>query len=256
MATIGYSPWADAGRMGQGLADTLGQILLTVPQVRAQRQQQQYQNERQQRQDAQEARLRPLNEDYLRSQIARNMALGKEDEARAGYYAALPGIQEHKAAQDTRFNKLSAMYHEAALKAKYQTDLNTARKAGSANRYSMVYGNNHNPVGTLNTRTGKYDDLPPVPEAPSQPITPTQSGGEREAKGLDRILLGWSRILGQGNLQVKPPGGGLPPNMLPTQGQMAPQQTGPRQINSQQEYDALPIGSPYLDSRGLPHVKR
>jgi len=174
--------------------------------------------------------LRPLNEDYLRSQIARNMALGKEDEARAGYYAALPGIQEHKAAQDTRFNKLSAMYHEAALKAKYQTDLNEARKAarnaGSANRYSMVYGNYDNPVGTLNTRSGQYVDLPPVPEAPSQPITPTQSGGEREAKGLDRILLGWSRILGQGNLQVKQPGGMLPPNMLPSRGQAVPQGQG------------------------------
>lgn len=36
MALVGYSPWTDASRMGSALADTLGQILLGVPQIRAQ----------------------------------------------------------------------------------------------------------------------------------------------------------------------------------------------------------------------------
>jgi hypothetical protein len=36
MAIINYSPWMDAARYGQGLGETLGRILMQMPQVRAQ----------------------------------------------------------------------------------------------------------------------------------------------------------------------------------------------------------------------------
>lgn len=47
MALITYSPWQDAANYGRGLGDTLGQILLQVPRIRAQQKMQgaEFQNE-------------------------------------------------------------------------------------------------------------------------------------------------------------------------------------------------------------------
>ena len=81
MPIVGYSPWADAANYGAGLGETLGRILLQVPQQRAELRMQQQQF--------------PLQQQLMQAQINEaNLRPGLQQQA-----LAIKSLQEQLAAQ-------------------------------------------------------------------------------------------------------------------------------------------------------------
>lgn len=81
MPIVGYSPWADAANYGAGLGETLGRILLQVPQQRAELRMQQQQF--------------PLQQQLMQAQINEaNLRPGLQQQA-----MAIKSLQEQLAAQ-------------------------------------------------------------------------------------------------------------------------------------------------------------
>jgi len=81
MALIGYSPWQDAANYGAGLGNTLGEILLRVPQMRAQAALAQQQNQR-------DAQAFPLEQQYKQAQISAEQERAGASRAQQDYNRA------------------------------------------------------------------------------------------------------------------------------------------------------------------------
>ena len=195
--------------------------------------------QRQQKQDTMAQEREPLENSYLKSQIARNTALADEDKARAGYYKTLPDTKKEVSATKL---KMYTMMHEQAAKYSRQHEADVQKRNG---RNQMIYQTDADhkryPIGILNDQG--YKDLPPDTNAqPQKPSVPPQQGMQQPqedprtlggfmnhpmantATGLSDLL----RMLGLGGQ------GGAPQGMPPQQGgQPMPQQGGGRPITPQ-----------------------
>ncbi len=163
MSTIGYSPWLDAGRYGQELGNTLGQILLSIPQIRMQNARQQFEMDRQNTLDQQQYQLFPSQLQLAQGAVPAQDARAAQERAMAAYYTQQPGIEQAKidATKDVTDskNRMAILMHEAATKASIRLAQEKA-KSQKARQLHFVPGTQYQDPGTFDPYSGQFSPMP------------------------------------------------------------------------------------------------
>jgi len=223
MPYIGYSPWQDAAEYGKGLGESLTQLLLHVPMVRAQQRQQQYENQQTQL-------MGPLQMELLRAQIAEANARGQSYGSEAQRYTDQLNLKKQEDADATQryTNELNLKKTEDAVantQAANAYALNKRKVDLDEKQFDIAEKDKLQEYADKNAQSGQNSVLAALQHLLGNPLTLANDNTSSVVNAL--IQRAFPGIGGSG--QGAPVAGGQMQPLLQQQGVQQPQ---PRAIGS------------------------
>jgi len=279
MPLIGYSPWQDIGRFGQGLGDTLSQALIQLPRLRAEIQMQKDKAGR----DAAEF---PLQLALLQGQVDEQKSLSKLHEVQAGQVPILAKqkqdiLKQREENTQRRMNQTDiglGLKEDASEEKKYEFDAKkTAGEKKAATPKMMSPASQMELQRALqgivdssvkNQLPNPESDMAKVKVDPSiqQQIFNTMNQAATNGVPNSATLAGFQHLMDV--LKVSPnisthsvtnsPGGWFSKpdvSQVPVTNSFTAM-LPPIMVDSQEAHSALPKGTRYVDSQGNVAVKQ
>jgi len=279
MPLIGYSPWQDIGKFGQGLGDTLSQALIQLPRLRAEIQMQKDKAGR----DAAEF---PLQLALLQGQVDEQKSLSKLHEAQAGQVPILAKqkqdiLKQREENTQHRMNQTDiglGLKEDASEEKKYEFDAKkTAGEKKAATPKMMSPASQMELQRALqgivdssvkNQLPNPESDMAKVKVDPSiqQQIFNTMNQAATNGVPNSATLAGFQHLMDV--LKVSPnisthsvtnsPGGWFSKpdvSQVPVTNSFTAM-LPPIMVDSQEAHSALPKGTRYVDSQGNVAVKQ
>lgn len=279
MPLIGYSPWQDIGRFGQGLGDTLSQALIQLPRLRAEIQMQKDKAGR----DAAEF---PLQLALLQGQVDEQKSLSKLHEVQAGQVPILAKqkqdiLKQREENTQHRMNQTDiglGLKEDASEEKKYEFDAKkTAGEKKAATPKMMSPASQMELQRALqgivdssvkNQLPNPESDMAKVKVDPSiqQQIFNTMNQAATNGVPNGATLAGFQHLMDV--LKVSPnisthsvtnsPGGWFSKpdvSQVPVTNSFTAM-LPPIMVDSQEAHSALPKGTRYVDSQGNVAVKQ
>jgi len=279
MPLIGYSPWQDIGRFGQGLGDTLSQALIQLPRLRAEIQMQKDKAGR----DAAEF---PLQLALLQGQVDEQKSLSKLHEAQVGQVPILAKqkqdiLKQREENTQRRMNQTDiglGLKEDASEEKKYEFDAKkTAGEKKAATPKMMSPASQMELQRALqgivdssvkNQLPNPESDMAKVKVDPSiqQQIFNTMNQAATNGVPNSATLAGFQHLMDV--LKVSPnisthsvtnsPGGWFSKpdvSQVPVTNSFTAM-LPPIMVDSQEAHSALPKGTRYVDSQGNVAVKQ
>ena len=280
MPLIGYSPWQDIGKFGQGLGDTLSQALIQLPRLRAEIQMQKDKAGR----DAAEF---PLQLALLQGQVDEQKSLSKLHEAQAGQVPILAKqkqdiLKQREENTQRRMNQTDiglGLKEDASEEKKYEFDAKkTAGEKKAATPKMMSPASQMELQRALqeivnssvkNQLPNPESDMAKVKVDPSiqQQIFNTMNQAATNGVPNGATLAGFQHLMDV--LKVSPnisthsvtnsPGGWFSKpdvSQVPVTNSFTAMLPKLIMVDSQEAHSALPKGTKYVDSQGNVAVKR